>query len=50
MVRLTLKRLETRPVMQAGQAVDIVSLNKNRATSLIEEFMVAANGVIARTL
>jgi exoribonuclease-2 len=30
--------------------VEIATLEKNRATSLIEEFMVAANGVIARTL
>jgi exoribonuclease-2 len=35
--------------MLADQAVDIVRQQKNRATSLIEEFMVAANGVIART-
>ncbi|HEY1901708.1 MAG TPA: RNB domain-containing ribonuclease [Terracidiphilus sp.] len=47
---LDLETVETRPVMLADQAVDIVSQNKNRATSLIEEFMVAANGVIARTL
>ena len=46
---LDLETIETRPVMLAGQAVDIASLEKNRATSLIEEFMVAANGVIART-
>ena len=46
---LDLETVETRPVMQAEQAVDIVQLNKNRATSLIEEFMVAANGVVART-
>jgi exoribonuclease-2 len=46
---LDLETVETRPVMLADQAVDIVSQNKNRATSLIEEFMVAANGVIART-
>ncbi|MGA2535143.1 MAG: ribonuclease catalytic domain-containing protein, partial [Terracidiphilus sp.] len=46
---LDLETVETRPIVQAGQAVDIVSLNKNRATSLIEEFMVAANGVAART-
>jgi VacB/RNase II family 3'-5' exoribonuclease len=46
---LDLETLETRPLMQADKAVDIVSLNKNRATSLIEEFMVAANGVVART-
>jgi exoribonuclease-2 len=46
---LDLETIETRPVMLAGQAVDITSQEKNRATSLIEEFMVAANGVIAKT-
>src|ERR1035437_10304900 len=35
--------------MLAEEAVEITRLEKNRATSLIEEFMVAANGVIART-
>jgi exoribonuclease-2 len=46
---LDLETIETRPVMLADQAVQIAKLEKNRATSLIEEFMVAANGVIART-
>ena len=46
---LDLETMETRPLMLKDQAVDIVRLEKNRATSLIEEFMVAANGVIART-
>ncbi|MGA7342941.1 MAG: ribonuclease catalytic domain-containing protein, partial [Terracidiphilus sp.] len=46
---LDLETIETRPVMLADQAVEIALLKKNRATSLIEEFMVAANGVIART-
>jgi len=46
---LDLETIETRPVMLADQAVDIARQNKNRATSLIEEFMVAANGVIAKT-
>jgi len=46
---LDLETIETQPVMLAGTAVDIVRQNKNRATSLIEEFMVAANGVIAKT-
>ncbi len=46
---LDLETIETRPVMLSDQAVDIKRLEKNRATSLIEEFMVAANGVIART-
>jgi VacB/RNase II family 3'-5' exoribonuclease len=46
---LDLETIETRPVMLADEAVDIASQQKNRATSLIEEFMVAANGVIAKT-
>jgi VacB/RNase II family 3'-5' exoribonuclease len=46
---LDLESVETRPVMLHDQAVDLVHLEKNRATSLIEEFMVSANGVIART-
>ena len=45
---LDLETIETRPVMLAEQAVEIARLEKNRATSLIEEFMVTANGVIAR--
>jgi exoribonuclease-2 len=46
---LDLETIETRPVMLDQEAVEIAQLEKNRATSLIEEFMVAANGVIART-
>jgi exoribonuclease-2 len=46
---LDLETIQTQPVIQDGQPVDIKSQQKNRATSLIEEFMVAANGVIART-
>ena len=46
---LDLETIETRPVMLHDEAVEITSLEKNRATSLIEEFMVAANGVIAKT-
>jgi len=45
---LDLETVETRPVMQGDLPTRIVSLEKNRATSLIEEFMVAANGVVAR--
>lgn len=47
---LDLETIETRPVMLADQAVAIERQPKNRATSLIEEFMVAANGVMAKTL
>jgi exoribonuclease-2 len=46
---LDLETIETRPVILADKVVEIAKLEKNRATSLIEEFMVAANGVIART-
>lgn len=45
---LDLETIETHPVMLGDQAVEITRLEKNRATSLIEEFMVAANGVTAR--
>ena len=47
---LSLETIETRPVMEGDQAVDLARQTKNRATSLIEEFMVAANGVMARFL
>ena len=46
---LDLETIETHPVTLADQIIDIARLEKNRATSLIEEFMVAANGVVART-
>ncbi len=46
---LDLETIETRPEMRGDEPVDIVRQQKNRATSLIEEFMVAANGVVART-
>jgi exoribonuclease-2 len=45
---LDLESVETRPVMQGDQPTGIANQIKNRATSLIEEFMVAANGVMAR--
>jgi VacB/RNase II family 3'-5' exoribonuclease len=46
---LDLETIETRPVTLGTDIVDLARLQKNRATSLIEEFMVAANGVMART-
>lgn len=46
---LDLETIETRPVTLGADVVDLARLEKNRATSLIEEFMVAANGVIATT-
>lgn len=46
---LDLETVETHPVLEGGEVVNLARLDKNRATSLIEEFMVAANGVMART-
>ncbi len=46
---LDLETIETRPVLITDQVIGIAPVTKNRATSLIEEFMIAANGVIART-
>jgi exoribonuclease-2 len=41
--------IETQPVLVTDEVIGIAPIVKNRATSLIEEFMVAANGVVART-
>ena len=46
---LDLETIETRPVLVADHIVGITPMQKSRATMLIEEFMIAANGVIART-
>ncbi len=45
---LNIETMEVRPVLLNQQIVDIVRQEKNRATELIEDFMVAANGVVAR--
>jgi VacB/RNase II family 3'-5' exoribonuclease len=47
---LTLQTDELQPLLLDGQIVDMVKQQKNRATELIEDFMIAANGVIARML
>jgi exoribonuclease-2 len=47
---LTIENTETRPVMLQNEIVDIVRQEKNRATELIEDFMVAANQAVALTL
>src|SRR6266567_3812083 len=47
---LNLQTDEVQPVMLNDQVIDVVKQQKNRATELIEDFMVAANGVVARQL
>ena len=41
---------EVQPLMLNDQVIDVVKQQKNHATELIEDFMVAANGVVARLL
>lgn len=47
---LNLQTDEIRPLVLNNQVVDIANQQKNRATELIEDFMIAANGVVARLL
>jgi exoribonuclease-2 len=47
---LNLDTNEVHPIVLNQQVVDIESQAKNRATDLIEDFMIAANGVVARAL
>jgi len=47
---LSLQTDELRPLMLNDQVIDVVKQQKNRATELIEDFMVAGNGVVARML
>jgi exoribonuclease-2 len=47
---LTLATIEPRPVFQDDNLRDLAELEHNRATELIEDFMIAANGVVARFL
>lgn len=46
---LNLETIETHAILQ-GKAIDLEAQSKNSATELIEDFMIAANGVVARTL
>jgi VacB/RNase II family 3'-5' exoribonuclease len=41
---------EVHPVVLNSQVMDVVKQEKNHATELIEDFMIAANGVVARML
>jgi len=47
---LNLQTDETLPLVLNAQVVDVVKQQKNHATELIEDFMIAANGVVARML
>ena len=47
---LNLDRVEAEPVVSDGEVQGINTRKKNRASELIENFMVAANGVMARAL
>jgi VacB/RNase II family 3'-5' exoribonuclease len=47
---LDIDTAEVHPVMLNDQVVDVETQAKNRATELIEDFMIAANGVVARML
>ena len=47
---LSLETLEARPVFEHGDITDLVPEGPNRAKQLIEDFMIAANGVTARFL
>jgi VacB/RNase II family 3'-5' exoribonuclease len=47
---LNIDTIETRPVLANGAVVDLARHQKNRATELIEDFMIAANEVVARAL
>ena len=47
---LNIETTEVRPVVLNQQVVGVVRQEKNRATELIEDFMIATNGVVARML
>jgi exoribonuclease-2 len=47
---LNIETIEVRPVVLNDKVVDVAKQEKNRATELIEDFMIAANEVVARTL
>jgi len=47
---LNIETIETHPVFANDQIVDVEKQEKNRATELIEDFMIAANEVVARML
>jgi VacB/RNase II family 3'-5' exoribonuclease len=47
---LNLETIETHPIHLSDGEIDIEAEQKNRATQIIEDFMIAANGAVARML
>ena len=47
---LNVETAEIHPIILNDQIIDLQKQEKNRATELIEDFMIASNGVVARTL
>ena len=47
---LNIETIEVQPVLRNDTVVDVAKQEKNRATELIEEFMIATNEVVARML
>jgi len=47
---LNIDTSEVHPVVLNQKVIDVVKQEKNRATDLIEDFMIGANGVVARLL
>jgi exoribonuclease-2 len=47
---LNIETTEVLPIVLGEQVVDVIKQQKNQATELIEDFMIAANGVVARML
>jgi VacB/RNase II family 3'-5' exoribonuclease len=47
---LNIETIEVRPVLVNDQIADVVKQEKNHATELIEDFMIAANEVVAHSL
>lgn len=47
---LDIETTEVRPILMNGKISGIAKQEKNHATDLIEDFMIAANGVVARRL
>ena len=47
---LNIETIEVRPILLNDKVIDVARQEKNRATDLIEDFMIAANGVVARML